>query len=226
MRNSPFIPFFDHTPAGPKICGITSGEDALGCIEAGAAALGFNFYPPSPRSLPIDGDLRWILKLKTDYRDVAFVAVVVNPGPELLAKLHAMACFDAIQFHGDESPAFCEGEGKAFSQWIKALRIRSKSDLTVASEFATPFLLLDAAVPGSYGGSGKTIDWGLASDFVKAHPERRVILAGGLVPGNVADAVRSVQPHAVDVASGVESAPGVKNPGLVRDFVNAAIAGK
>lgn len=174
----------------------------------------------------MDGDLNWIPKLKADYRDVAFVAVVVNPGPELLAGLRAVACFDAIQFHGDESPEFCQAAGKGFSQWIKALRVRSESDLSVATDFATPFLLLDAAVPGRYGGSGTTIDWGLASGFAKLHPERRVILAGGLVPGNVADAVRSVQPHAVDVASGIESAPGVKDPGLVRDFVHAAITAR
>lgn len=219
------IPFFDHTPAAPKICGITTAEDALDCIEAGAGALGFNFYPPSPRSIRADGDLSWIVKLKADYPDVAFIAVVVNPDEALLASLGTMACFDAIQFHGDESPGFCAAAGAHFPQWIKALRIRSESDLAPALAFETPWLLLDAAVPGTYGGSGHAVDWDLAARFVAAHPDKRVILAGGLNPSNVTEAASKVHPHAVDVASGVESSPGVKDPVKVRDFIAAALAG-
>jgi phosphoribosylanthranilate isomerase len=218
------IPFFDHTPAAPKICGITTPEDALGCIEAGAGALGFNFYPLSPRSIPVNADLSWIAKIKADYPDIAFVAVVVNPEEELLQRLERAACFDAIQFHGDESPEFCTTEGRRFPRWIKALRIRSEADLEAASAFRTQFLLLDAAVPGTYGGSGHTIDWNLASGFVAAHSGIRVVLAGGLNPSNVGDAVQSVHPHAVDVASGVESTPGVKDPVKVREFILAALS--
>lgn len=216
-------PFFDHTPAGPKICGITVPEDALACIEAGAAALGFNFYPPSPRAIPSDSDLAWIKKLKTDYRDMALVAVVVNPDEELLGRLRSAGCFDAVQFHGDESPEACEAAGAGFPRWIKALRIRTRQDLESAASYETPWLLLDAAVPGTYGGSGETIDWDLGAGFVAEHPDKRVILAGGLTPDNVGDAVRRVAPHAVDVASGVESAPGRKDPGKVRDFIAAAM---
>ena len=218
------IPFFDHTPAAPKICGITTPEDALACIEAGAAALGFNFYPPSPRSIAEGADLSWISKLKEDYPDIACVAVVVNPDEDLLARLTKAACFDAIQFHGDESPEFCAAQGKRFSHWIKALRVRAAKDLAAAVSFTTPFLLLDAAVPGTYGGSGHAIDWGLAGSFVANHPEKRVILAGGLHPANVAVAVDQVRPHAVDVASGVESAPGIKDPAKVREFILAALS--
>lgn len=218
------IPFFDHTPAGPKICGITTPEDALGCIEAGAAALGFNFYPPSPRSLPVDADLAWVRKLKDDYRDVAFVAVVVNPDEGLLARLRADGCFDAIQFHGDETPSFCASESRGFPYWIKALRVRTEEDLGSALSYGTPWLLLDAAVPGAYGGSGHKVDWSLAARFVDARPEKHVILAGGLTPENVADAVHLVRPHAVDVASGVESELGRKDPAKVRTFVAAALA--
>lgn len=217
------IPFFDHTPASPKICGITAFEDALGCIEAGAGAIGFNFYPPSPRSIPADADLSWIRKLKSDYPDIALVAVVVNPDDSLLGRLRSAGCFDAIQFHGDEPPEFCAAEGARFPSWIRALRIRSRADLDGATAYRTPFLLLDAAVPGSYGGSGHTMDWSLAASFVAAHPDRRVILAGGLNPGNVTGAVKEVRPHAVDVASGVESAPGAKDPVKVREFIEAAL---
>ena len=215
------IPFFDHTPAAPKICGITTPEDALGCIEAGAGALGFNFYPPSPRSLPPGSDLGWIRKLKADYRDVALVAVVVNPDEDLLVRLRGAACFDAVQFHGDETPEFCAAAG--FPRWIKALRVRTRQDLGLAASYGTPWLLLDAAVPGTYGGSGETIDWALAADFVTEHPGKRVILAGGLNPENVGEAGRRVAPHAVDVASGVESAPGRKDPEKVREFVAASM---
>lgn len=218
------VPFFDHSPAGPKICGITTPDDAIACIGAGAAALGFNFYPPSPRSVPADGDLGWINKLKADYPDIAFVAVVVNPDDVLLSKLRSAACFDAIQFHGDESPEFCASESVGFARWIKALRIRTASDLAPSSAFSTPFLLLDAAVPGTYGGSGETADWALAADFVAGHPEKRVILAGGLRPENVAEAVRRVHPHAVDTASGVETEPGRKDPAKVESFVRVALA--
>jgi len=218
------IPFFDHTPAAPKICGITSYEDALRTIESGAGALGFNFYPPSPRSIPEEADLSWIAKLKKDYPDIALVAVVVNPDESLLARLREVICFDAIQFHGDETPEFCATEGARFNRWIKALRVQAEADLSRVTDYMTPFLLLDAAVPGAYGGSGHTIDWNLASGFVANHTERRVILAGGLNPGNVAEAVATVRPHAVDVASGVESTPGEKDSVLVRELIAAAMA--
>ena len=218
------IPFFDHSPAAPKICGITTPEDALGCIDAGAGALGFNFYPPSPRSIPAGDDLAWIKKLKADYPDIALVAVVVNPDEALLGRLRSAGCFDSIQFHGDESPETCVAGAEGFSRWIKALRIRSEADLEPALAFKTPYLLLDAAVPGTYGGSGHAIDWDLAAGFVSAHPEKRVILAGGLKPDNVASAVAKVHPHAVDTASGVESAPGAKDPAKVRELITAALA--
>lgn len=217
------IPFFDHTPAAPKICGITTIDDACGVIESGAGALGFNFYAPSPRSIPLGSDLAWISKLKADYPDVARVAVVVNPDETLLQRLVDTQSFDAIQFHGDESPEFCSVEGIRFPHWIKAVRVRSEENLRSVSNFDTPFLLLDAAVPGTYGGSGHTIDWRLASRFVADHPDKRVILAGGLTSENVAEAIEQVNPHAVDVASGVESAAGVKDPVKVRAFIAAAM---
>ena len=219
------IPFFEHTPAAPKICGITTPEDAERVIGAGAGALGLNFYPPSPRSISADADLSWLAKLKVDYPDIALVAIVVNPDEILLKCLKEADCFDAIQFHGDEHPEFCATEGASFPHWIKALRIRAAEDLVAAEKYRTPCLLLDAAVHGSYGGSGHMTDWGLAAHFVAAHPDSRVILAGGLTPENVAVAVAQVHPHAVDVASGVESAPGRKDPAKVREFIAKAMGG-
>ena len=219
------IPFFDRTPAAPKICGITSAEDAISCIRAGAGALGFNFYPPSPRSLRDDDDLGWIKRLKADHGAIAMIAVTVDPQQALVRRLQTAGCFDAIQFHGDESPESCLAQGALFSRWIKALRVRTEADLTAALLFQTPYLLLDAAVPGSYGGSGQTVDWSLASGFVAAHPEKRVILAGGLKAENVAEAILTVRPHAVDAASGVESAPGVKDPLKAKAFIAGTMAG-
>jgi phosphoribosylanthranilate isomerase len=184
--------------------------------------LGFNFYPPSPRSIPADADLSWIKELGNTFPDVARVAVVVNPDEALLQRLHAVKCFEAIQFHGDESPEFCAAQGAAFLYWIKALRVRTQDDLVIASAYVTTFLLLDAAVAGSYGGSGQTLDWSLAAQFIATHPEKRVILAGGLTPENVASAVAQVHPHSVDVASGVEISPGHKDHHKVRKFIAAA----
>ena len=224
MSNAASIPFFDHSPAAPKVCGITNPGDALRCIESGVGALGYNFYPPSPRSISAEGDLSWITTLKSSNPDIAMVAVVVNPEEKLLSILRETCCFDAIQFHGDESPEFCAVKGSSFTYWIKALRVRNDADLEAARSYATPFLLLDAAVPGSYGGSGHTIDWNLASGFVVSHPDKKVILAGGLNPENVAKAVSAVHPHAVDVASGVESSAGRKDPEKVRDFIASAIS--
>ena len=217
-------PFFETTPAAPKICGITKETDAIVSIQAGAGALGFNFYPPSPRSIPWEADLGWIKDLEKSFPDVARVAVVVNPNAVLLATLRRSGYFNAIQFHGDESPEFCAREGKSFPYWIKALRVRSEEDLAAAKKFDTHYLLLDATVPGSYGGSGHQLDWGLAAGFVASNRERRVILAGGLTAENVAVAVEQVHPHAVDVASGVELSPGVKAPQKIREFIAVATA--
>jgi len=216
------IPFFDSTPAAPKICGITNSEDAIATIQAGAGALGLNFYPLSSRAITPSSDLDWIRKLAESFPNVAKIAVVVNPEASLLRLLHESRCFDAIQFHGDESPEFCVTNGSLFSYWVKAHRIRSEKDFAGVRAFQTPYVLLDADVSGTYGGSGRTIDWGLAAKFVAMHPEHRVILAGGLNPGNVSTAVVQVHPHAVDVAGGVESSPGRKDHAKVMEFIDAA----
>lgn len=217
------VSFFTVTPALPKICGITNREDALAAIESGCGALGFNFYPPSPRSISTETDLGWIRQLGELFPDIGFIAVVVNPAAELLRKLHESECFDGIQFHGDESPEFCAEQGAPYAYWIKALRVRTEADLIGAAAFETDFLLLDAAVPGSYGGSGQKLDWSLAAEFIKEYSTKRVILAGGLTPENVADAVAQVHPHAVDVASGVEISPRCKDHRKIQEFIASAL---
>jgi len=190
------------------------------CRDAGAAALGFNFFPGSKRFIDPEASFGWIRALGGG---ADRVAVVVNPDEGLVARLAAAGCFEAIQFHGDEPPEFCVAAG--FPHWIKAIRVRSEASLAAALDFPASALLLDAWSSAAYGGTGHRLDWELAGAFLKAHPDRRCVLAGGLSAANVRLAVQTVRPAGVDVASGVESAPGKKDPGLVREFVRQAQEG-
>jgi phosphoribosylanthranilate isomerase len=197
-----------------KICGITNPEDAEAAIDAGADALGFNGFPGSKRYLDLCAAMPWILDLPAF---VTRVAVVVNPTKQEAAGILALPGIDRIQFHGDESPSFCA----RFPGFIKALAARDRESLARAGEYATRSILLDAFVPGTYGGSGKLIDLELAAAFVQGHPGIRVILSGGLTPENVGEAVRAVRPFAVDVASGVESQFCKKDAARMREFIAA-----
>jgi phosphoribosylanthranilate isomerase len=151
--------------------------------------------------------------------EVERVAVVVNASPELLRLLIGSGCFEAIQFHGDESSGDCAAAGAI--RWIKALRIKAGDSLETPGLYDTAHLLIDAWSPVEYGGTGLEADRGVARAVVERFPEKRFALAGGLTPENVAEAVRVVRPAAVDVAGGVESAPGIKDARLVSAFVEA-----
>ena len=211
--------FLDDSGLHVKICGITSASDAAMCAAAGADALGFNFFPGSPRYIEPDQAIPWIRDLGGS---PARVAVVVNPDAALLEMLRAAECFEWIQFHGDESPAACSGAG--FDRWIKAVRISEAGDFAGALAFDAPGILLDAWSADAYGGTGKRLDWDLARHFVDHHPSGKILIAGGLNVQNVRQAVRIVRPHAVDIASGVELSPGKKEDCLVREFVRIAKA--
>lgn len=200
-----------------KICGITSLADAEVAIAAGADALGFNFFPRSSRHITLKDTAAWISSLKGQTQRIA---VVVNATSDEISALRDSGCFEAIQFHGDETPAFCAQSG--FPHWIRAMRIKDQSSFAEALTYDTSHLLLDAFHPDAYGGTGQRLNWDIAREFVIAHPDRHVILAGGLTPHNVRDAVRIVRPHAVDVASGVEIDPRHKDEYLVREFITAA----
>jgi len=199
-----------------KICGITNEKDALDCVQAGADALGFNFFFGSSRYISLDS-LDWIRSLNGM---VDRVAVVVNPEQELIDTLWHSRCFEMIQFHGDESPTLCEMSG--VTNWMKAIRVRDRESLAEANRFSTTHILLDSWSPAAYGGTGKTADWKMIGEFLAEHSEHRFVLAGGLNPDNVAEAIRSVRPAAVDVAGGVEESPGKKDPTKVRAFIQAA----
>jgi phosphoribosylanthranilate isomerase len=200
-----------------KICGITNEGDALMCADAGADALGFNFFNGSKRRIDPKDSLEWIGRLE-GLADR--VAVVVNPAPDLLAVLLGSGCFEMVQFHGDETPAQCAAAG--WPCWIKAVRVKDAGSLQSALEFDSPQLLLDAWAANAYGGTGQTANWELiaAQDF----GGRSVVLAGGLTPENVGAAIRTVKPDAVDVAGGVESVPRHKDPDLVAEFLYAVRA--
>jgi len=204
-------------PVRIKICGITARADAEMAVAAGADALGFNFFRGSKRFIAFEESQAWIASLAGR----AFrVAVVVNAGMDELSTLRNSGCFEAVQFHGDETPEFCADAG--FPVWIRAVRVKDEQSLAMALRYDTPYLLLDTWSAAAYGGTGRSLDWDSAREFVAAQPSRRVILAGGLKPENVREAISAVHPHAVDTASGVESTPGRKDRDRVTDFIRAA----
>ena len=211
--------FFEAGATRVKVCGVTNPADAAMAVDAGADAIGINLFPGSKRFVELDAVRGWVSALP-----VSRVAVVVNATADDVARIVAADCFDAIQFHGDEAPEFCAGCARP---WIRAVRVADASSLVHALAYETPWLLLDAHASSGYGGTGLSVDPVLAAGFAATHPERRIILAGGLRPDNVAAAVRAVRPHGVDVASGVEIDGDArrKDPEKVRAFVEAARAG-
>ncbi len=195
-----------------KICGIKTLTDALAAIEAGADYLGFNFYPKSVRFIEKSACAEITSVLKREHPQVRLVGVFVNSSVEEIKDILQFCVLDLAQLHGNETPEiFAQLAPHAF----RAFRGIPESN-TGYERSEAPFMLIDAAVKGVYGGSGVTADWAAAAELAKKYP---LLLAGGLTPENVADAVRQVQPWGVDVASGVESAPGEKDAGKMVQFV-------
>ncbi len=199
-----------------KICGITRGDEAHAIVAAGADAIGINFWPKSKRFIPLDEAMPWLRELADT---VPRVAVTVNASDEELRQLIDSGAIDWIQLHGDETPERVKSLTQQGLPIFKAMGVRDRAMLEAASSFESPTLLLDAYAPNECGGSGETMDWSLGSEAVKQWPNRQIVLAGGLTPGNVADAVKQVRPAGVDVASGVEVSPGRKDLDKVRDFI-------
>jgi phosphoribosylanthranilate isomerase len=196
-----------------KICGITRAEDAIAAVEAGADALGFIFYPDSPRFIETEDALEIIKKLPPF---VTTVGVFVDEGIDRINRFSKAAGVDAVQLHGQEPPEFCR---KIERRVIKAFRVKDTEDISIIGDYDLRTCLLDTYREGTPGGTGETFDWGIA---VEAKKICRIILSGGLTPGNVADAVAEVAPYAVDVGSGVESAPGIKDHDMVAEFIRNA----
>ncbi|MEW6401960.1 MAG: GNAT family N-acetyltransferase [Chloroflexota bacterium] len=205
-----------------KICGIKTLNDALAATEAGADYLGFNFYPESVRFIEKRTCAEITSILRQNYPHIKPVGVFVNSSADEVKDVLETCSLDLAQLHGDETPEMVAYfKGKAF----KAIRLSAPSAETSVYPFLKsafePAFLMDAAVKGVYGGSGVTADWSAAAELAKRYP---LLLAGGLTPENVADAVRQVRPWGVDVASGVESSPGSKDEAKMVAFVKAVRA--
>jgi phosphoribosylanthranilate isomerase len=195
-----------------KVCGITSYEDAAMALDLGVDALGFNFFPHSPRYIDPAAARAIIRRLAPFTVAVGVFVNVPEPGP--VAETALLTGIQAIQLHGDETPEYC----RKLAGWplIKALRVGAGAALPDPEDYPVRAILLDVRDEDLFGGTGRSFDWGLARGIKRSRP---VILAGGLRPDNVRQAVRIVDPYAVDVCSGVESAPGKKDAGKLADFM-------
>lgn len=201
--------------SGPlvKICGITREADARAAVDSGADAIGLVFFDGSPRHVDI-GQGAAIARAAGDR--ALKVGLFVNAAPDYVRDVIASVPLDILQFHGDEDEAYCLQFRRPF--W-KAIRVRDAEGLAqqLGKYAGASGLLLDAWHADRYGGTGQTFDWALLDGLAG---KRHLVLAGGLNPGNVADAVKLVRPWGVDVSSGVETAPGIKSPALIKQFID------
>jgi phosphoribosylanthranilate isomerase len=204
-----------------KICGITNEPDAAAAIEAGADALGFNVVPHSKRWIDLDAAAGWIGKLP---KSVWKVAVTADPNWEDACRIGQLPFVDALQLHGNESAEFCRHLRDAGIAFAKALPVAHSQSLGAVPDYFTDTIILDSACSTGFGGSGKTFPWKFAWQFAQKHRKINLILAGGLTPDNVAEAVKIVHPRGVDVTTGVEEKAGCKDPRLVKSFIDAARA--
>jgi len=199
-----------------KICGITNAEDALVAVEAGADALGFVFYDKSPRCIEPAVAKRIIAQLPPF---VLSVGVFVNQDQETIRNIFNECGLAFAQLHGDETSTFCESLDRPV---LRALRLQGRGSLLALAEYKGRMgvrgFVVDAFSSDAYGGTGQTVDWSLAREVAKAAP---ILLAGGLTPKNVQEAIRQVQPYGVDVSSGVEDRPGKKDHEKIHAFTQA-----
>ncbi len=209
--------FIDPATVSLKICGVTTRADADRLVAMGVDALGVNFWPQSKRYLAPE-DAGWLKNLDGK---ILRVGVFVNEPPELPLRLVREGYLDVVQLHGDETPDDAAAFREAEIPFIKAIGVKTLADLDRATEYGAAAVLLDAHAPGIYGGTGEVFDWEVASDFRRRHPQLAVILAGGIVPGNAGLAAMSVQPAALDIASGAEISPGIKDFEKVAAFLTA-----
>ena len=197
-----------------KICGVTNAADALAAAGAGADMIGLNFYEGSPRHITLATAVE-IHRALPPF--VLRVGVFVNPTEAIVLRTLGECGLSLLQFHGDEPSRFCTQFG---AMSLKAFRIQNAASLANLENYQTDAFLLDAHSKSGLGGTGETFNWNLAVEAQRFN--KPIFLAGGLTPENVADAVRQVRPFAVDVSSGVESAPGKKDLARVKAFIAAA----
>jgi phosphoribosylanthranilate isomerase len=197
-----------------KICGVTNASDANAAVDAGADLLGLNTWAGTKRFIDLAANAAWIAELP-----VPRVALLVNASLAEAERIADLSYIDALQLHGDEDASFCQRVAAFGKPLVKALRASSSETLAGADTFSTRHILLDAHVPGAFGGTGKRIDLDLARDFRARFPAFTLWLAGGLTPENVAEAITIARPQVVDVSSGVEASPTRKDLGKMRNFI-------
>lgn len=199
-----------------KICGITNLDDALAAVAAGADALGFNFYKPSPRYIAPKAAREIVAQLPST---VLTVGVFVNESsPQSVTKIANEAGVTAFQLHGDESPGYCRSLKDRYV--IKTLAVARDFDVQRVKGYEVEAIMLDTRDNSLRGGTGRVFDWSVAAEVNKAVP--KLFLAGGLSPENIADAIEMVRPYAVDACSALEDEPGRKNHERMRAFVEMA----
>ena len=216
-----------------KVCGITNLEDASVAAAAGADLLGFIFYPKSPRGAEPKMAAKIVAKLRqaemganqrADGSELKFVAVFVNESVEWVRQIVEQTGVDYVQLHGNETAEMMDQlEGISYKALRSATTEEAQADATLFAPLGTvdgPRWMIDAHDPNLYGGTGKKADWHAAAELARQHPG--LLLAGGITPENVADAIRTVQPWGVDVASGVEAEPGRKDHAKVQALLKAA----
>jgi phosphoribosylanthranilate isomerase len=209
--------FLNPASTSLKVCGVTRREDALTLVRLGVDAIGANFWPQSKRHI-IPGEATWLHEISNQ---ILRVGVFVNqPADESLA-LWRDGLIDVIQLHGDEGPAHHDALAAAGAPFFQAVAISPEGVPTSAIPGGAAAVLLDAHAPGVYGGTGVVIDWQAARNLRDAHPDTPVILAGGITADNAAAAKAAVRPAALDTASGVENAPGIKDPEKIARLVAA-----
>ena len=199
-----------------KICGITNMEDAVMAFAYGADALGFIFYEKSPRYVSPETAMSIIQNLPDE---ISKVGVFVNHDIHAVREIYEFCGLDLIQLHGDESPDYC----REFPQsiLIKAISPMNEADLGIVNRYDVKAVIIDARESGLYGGTGKKSNWELAAKLKEMH---LLVLSGGLNPGNILQAIKTVSPHAVDVNSGVELSPGKKDPKKVQSMIETVHA--
>jgi phosphoribosylanthranilate isomerase len=206
------------TPIQIKICGVTNANDAKTCVELGAQMIGLNFYPQSPRYIEPKVARQIIEALPTH---IDAVGVFVSGNADEIRRTANAATVDCVQLHGDFSPEVARELAREF-RVFRVFSTHPQFRPEDVTSFPDCDVLLDAYHPELRGGTGQTCDWSAARATLRF--SRSLILSGGLNPKNVASAIKAVTPHAVDVCSGVESAPGVKNHGAIKDFIAAVRA--
>jgi phosphoribosylanthranilate isomerase len=201
-------------PVRIKICGVTSIDDAEAAFDAGCDLIGLNFWPGSKRRCDLEEATEIVERMGAF---AGIFGVFVDEDPERIRQVVAYTGVHHVQLHGQEPPEVVRAIPRAF----KALRVAGEDIESEAARYPGELVLLDASVEGMVGGTGRTFDWSLAAPIAR---ERKVLLAGGLTRKNVGDAIRAVSPWGVDVASGVERSPGVKDSDLMWAFCDAVVA--